>query len=139
LTSPANVGDAFWIYTTVNARVQFPSNFNFTPGPNFQFPATLATGSNSRYYMFANPYSRTVNWADLRFATTLFGIPVEGSTADAVDIIVSKNVHYWNGNTYFTRDLNAPAATFLPKEAAWLEMLQSPIITSAVTVKVPQP
>jgi len=139
LTSPANVGDAFWIYTTAEARLQFPSNFNYTPGPNFEFPARLATGGNSRYYMFANPYSKTVNWADLRFATTLFGFPVEGSTADAVALsIVSKNVHYWNGNTYFTRDLNAPAATFQPKEAAWLEMLTpSPSVTSGVTVKVP--
>jgi hypothetical protein len=140
LTSPANVGDAFWIYTTVNARVQFPSNFNFTPGPNFQFPATLTTGSTtdpSRYYMFANPYSRTVNWADLRFAIQSF----ELSTANAVALsLISKNVNYWNGNTYFTRDLNAPAATFQPKEAAWLEWLPLPFIPpSGATVIVPQP
>lgn len=145
LTSPANVGDAFWIYTTQAATVQFSSTFTNTPGPNFAFPARLAAGGNSRYYMFANPYRTEVRWADLLFATsvTFMGntFPVEVNTATAVTAsIVSKNVHYWNGNTYYTRDLSLPEATFLPKEAAWLEMLTpNPIVTSGVTVKVPQP
>jgi hypothetical protein len=145
LASPANVGDSFWIYTTQATTVQFSSTFTNTPGPNFAFPARLATGGNSRYYMFANPYREKVRWADLRFATTVTFLgntfPVEVGTAQAVTAtIVSKNVHYWNGNTYYTRDLSAPEATFDPKEAAWLEMLTpAPIVTSGVTVKVPQP
>lgn len=145
LASPANVGDAFWIYTTQAATVQFSSTFTTTPGPSFSFPARLATEGNSRYYMFANPYRAKVRWSDVLFATTItiFGntIPVElNPAAAATASIVSENVHYWNGNTYFTRSLSAPEATFDPKEAAWLEMLTPiPIVTSGVTVKVPQP
>lgn len=70
LTSPANVGDAFWIYTTNAATVQFSSTFTATPGPNFSFPAKLATGGNSRYYMFANPYGSIVRWGNLQFAAS---------------------------------------------------------------------
>lgn len=142
LTSPANVGDAFWIYTTQATTLQFSSTSTATPGPEFTFPGKLATGGNSRYYMFANPYRSNVRWGDLRFAVTVGAFPpVEGPTSAAVAFnIVSKNVHYWNGNTYFTRDLTAPEATFVPKEAAWLEMLTPSIPgVTALTVKVLQP
>jgi len=142
LTSPANVGDSFWIYTTQARTIQFSSTFTSTPGPNFEFPGKIAMDGNSRYYMFANPYNTTVRWADLRFDVTAGGFTFpNASTALAVTAqIVSKNVHYWNGNTYFTRDLNEPEATFVPKEAAWLEML-TPLFNNVtgVTVKVPKP
>lgn len=125
LASAATTGDAFWIYTTEQKTFQFSSTTTSTPGP-FEFPAKLSTDGNSRYYMFANPYAATVEWADVLFSTLLFGaFEVVGTTQQAIDAsVVSKNVHYWNGNTYFTRDLTAPAATFEAKEAAWLEMLQ---------------
>jgi hypothetical protein len=142
LDSAANTGDAFWIFTTEQKTLQFSSTSTNTPGPYFEFPATLSTDGNSRYYMFANPYSATVNWSDLAFSTLLFGvIPVVGTTQQAIDAsIVSKNVNYWNGNTYFTRDLTAPAATFTAKQAAWLEMLQpNPAWIPSVNVRVPKP
>ena len=125
LDSAATTGDAFWIYTTQEKQLQFSSTTASTPGP-FEFPATLSTDGNSRYYMFANPYSATVNWADVLFPTLFFGFfDVDLTVQQAIDNdIVSKNVNYWNGNTYFTRDLTGPAATFKAKEAAWLEMLQ---------------
>lgn len=145
LTSPANLGDAFWVYTTQAREIQFSSSSTLTPGPYFEFPAKLATDGNSRFYMFANPFPAAVRWADLRFATgiTYMGdiYPVEVTTEFAVEgSIVSKNVHYWNGNTYYTRDLSLPEASFEPKEAAWLEMLTPlPAVTPDVLVKVPMP
>jgi hypothetical protein len=142
LNSAANTGDAFWIYTTEHKTLQFSSTSTATPGPSFEFPATLSTDGNSRYYMFANPYSATVNWSDLGFSTLLFGIiPVIGTTQQAINLsVVSKNVYYWNGNTYFTRDLTAPQATFAAKQAVWLEMLQpDPAIVPSVSVQVPKP
>ena len=141
LASAATTGDAFWIFTTVEKKLQFSSITTSTPGP-FEFPANLSTDGNSRYYMFANPYSATVNWADMLFPTLLFGFfDVDLTVQQAINnAIVSKNVHYWNGNTYFTRDLTAPAATFEAKEAAWLEMLQpNAFVFQNVNVLVLQP
>jgi hypothetical protein len=142
LTSPANVGDAFWIYSTTAATVQFSSTFTETTTSPFAFPARLATGGNSRYYMFANPYRAKLRWASLEFVASINNAaPETFNTALAVTrSIVSKNVHYWNGNTYFTRDLSAPEASFEPKESAWLEMLTpNSSVTSGVTVQVPKP
>lgn len=144
LASAATTGDAFWIYTTEQKTLQFSSATTSTPGP-FEFPAVLSTDGNSRYYMFANPYAATVEWADVLFSTLLFGNPgleVVGTAQQAVDVsVVSKNVHYWNGNTYFTRELTGPnAATFEAKEAAWLEMLQpDAFIFQNINVLVPKP
>lgn len=142
LASAATTGDAFWIYTTLQKTLQFSSSTTSTPGPFFQFPATLSTDGNSRYYMFANPYAGTVSWSDVVFPSTLFGFfSFTLSVQQAVNnSVVSKDVHYWNGNTYFTRDLTNPVATFTAKGAAWLEMLQpTSSFISNVSVRVPQP
>lgn len=141
LDSAANTGDAFWIFTTQQKTLQYSSTSTSTAGPSFEFPAKLSTDGNSRYYMFANPYSTTVSWADIVFPARLFNFfTVSLSSQQAVNnAIVSKNVHYWNGNTYFTRDLTAPVATFGAKQAAWLEMLQPSTAFSNVRVRVPRP
>jgi hypothetical protein len=141
LTDAASTGDAFWVYTTQAKTLQYSSTSTSTPGPSFEFPARLSTDGNSRYVMFTNPYSTTVSWSNIVFPTLLFGfIPINVTTQQAIDnTIVSKNVYYWNGNTYFTRDLTAPVATFAPKQAAWLEMLQPPAFLSNIRVRVPQP
>lgn len=141
LASAATTGDAFWIFTTQAKTLQYSSASTSTPGPSFEFPATLSTSGNSRYYMFATPYSATVSWSNLVFPTLLFGFfPVELTTEQAINnSIVSKNVYYWNGNTYFTRDLTAPAATFAAKQAVWLEMLQPSGFFTNVSVRVPRP
>jgi hypothetical protein len=126
LASAATTGDAFWIYTTQQTQLQFSSITASTPGTFFQSPAKLSTDGNSRYYMFANPYSATVNWSDVLIRAPVFGIFNIDLTIQAAisNSLVSANVNYWNGNTYFTRDLTAPVATFEAKGAAWLEMLQ---------------
>lgn len=142
LASAATTGDAFWIYTTLQKTLQFGSTTTSTPGPYFEFPATLSTDGNSRYYMFANPYAGTVSWSNVQFPSTLFGFfPYTLSVQQAVaNSVVSKDVHYWNGNTYYTRDLTTPVATFTAKTAVWLEMLQpNPALISNVNVRVPQP
>ena len=141
LASAADTGDAFWIYTTEQKTWQPGSLTTSTPGPFVQFPATLSTDGNSRYYMFANPYSGTVSWTNVIFPAILFGfIPYNATSQEAVNnSVVSKNVHYWNGNTYFTRDLSSPVATFPAKTAAWLEMLQPSGFISNVRVRIPQP
>ena len=146
LASTVSAGDAFWIYTTQQVTLDYSSIVAATPGPYFEFPAkTAQSNTTPRYYMFANPYGSTVNWADLRFTGSVFGFPVNFSTQQATGAILSlatANVHYWNGsNTYYTRSLTSiPAATFVPKEAAWLEMLQglSPFVQNLM-VQVPKP
>jgi hypothetical protein len=144
--SPVATGDAFWVYTTVAAPTfQFSGANTATPGTYFEFPATLSTNGNSRYYMFGNPYPTTGNWADFGWRVTLFGfLPYTGTTQQAIDNdIVSKNVYYWNGtNTYFTRDNTSspnPAATFTGKQAAWFEFLQPNVAIANVRVRVPGP
>jgi hypothetical protein len=141
LESAATTGDAFWIYTTQQTQLQFSSTTASTPGPYFEFPATLSTDGNSRYYMFANPYGSKVTWDDLLFPAVVSGSSVNLTTQEAVNnSIVSKNVYYWNGNTYYTRDLSSPVASFKAKEAAWLEMLEpDPVISPPVSVRVPKP
>ncbi|MCB1687599.1 MAG: hypothetical protein KDI33_03905 [Halioglobus sp.] len=142
LASSATTGDAFWIYTTEQKTMQFSSTTASTPGPYFEFPARLSTDGNSRYYMFANPYSATVSWSNVVFPSLIFGFfPYNLTIQEAIDnSVVSKNVHYWNGNTYFTRDLSSPAATFTAKTSAWLEMLRpNPFVISNVQVRVPKP
>ncbi len=141
LASPANTGDAFWVYTTVQKAWQLSSSTTATPGPYFEYPAILSTDGNSRYFMFANTYSGTVSWSNIVFPSIIFGFfPFNLSSQQAVNnSVVSKNVHYWNGNTYFTRDLSNPVATFPAKTAAWLEMLQPSAAISNVRVRIPQP
>jgi hypothetical protein len=92
--------------------------------------------------MFANPYKSTVNWADLHFVGMIGGNQIDYTTAKAVQKrMVTANIHYWNGNTYYTRSLDSnPAATFVPKEAAWMEMLRGvPPLAVNLTVRVPAP
>lgn len=144
LASAADTGDAFWIYTTEQKTWQPGSTTGSTPGPNFDFDAKLSPDGNSRYYMFANPYAGTVDWSDVIFRTAWFGVfTVNLTTQQAINYtFVSKNVHYWNGNTYYTRDLTSPEATFTAKHASWLEMLQ-PTPTnwwpSPAIIRVPLP
>jgi len=142
LNSTVSAGDAFWIYSTLVKTLTFPSITTATPGPYFQIPAKVAINNETpRYYMFANPYGATVNWADLRFAGGNGNTTIGTKTAVALSIVTA-NVHYWNGsNTYYTRSLSSiPEATFVPKEAAWLEMLAGvePLIPNLV-IRVPKP
>jgi hypothetical protein len=138
--------DALWIYSTVHVPAFGIASASGTSDNNFDIagpPALLSGGS--RYYMFANPYSDTVNWSALLFRGFLGGTsPFEEPTQVAVDEgYLSKDVNYWNGNTYFTRDLSSnvnPAATFEPYESAWIEAL-GPTSTSVTdpVIRVPNP
>lgn len=143
LTDTVNTGDAFWIFTTVSATLNLGAvGASDTPGPQFQFPATLSTDGSSRYYLFANPYKAAVIGPDLVFPTALFGIfAFTASVQQAINFsIISQNVHYWNGNTYFTEDITTNAATFVPKQAAWLEMRRpNPGFIPFSDVRVPDP
>lgn len=148
ISDTVDAGDALWIYTTQQVSLDFSSIISSTPGPTFSFPAKLSTNGNVRYYMLANPYADTVNWADLVFNVVWFGfISIDYSTADAVGLgAVTENVYYWNGtNTYYTRNLGSipPAATFVAKEASWLEAPGGSTFfadfSSPVTIRVPDP
>jgi hypothetical protein len=144
LTSAATTGDAFWIYTTEQKTLQFSSTTASNNAASFDFPAKVSSDGSSRYYMFANPYSATVSWANVQFPSTLtilgYSFPYTLSASQAVTYtLVSKNVHYWNGNTYFTRDLNAPVATFTAKTSAWLEMLQPFSAFTDINVRITKP
>jgi len=144
-TDTVSAGDAFWLYTTLAATLDFTApGATATPGPHLEFPAQSAPdNANPRYYMFANPYGSTVNWADLRFLGMVGGASKNYSTQEAVDKqkFVTANIYYWNGNTYFTRSLTSiPAATFEPNEGAWMEMLRGvPPFAEDLTVRVPKP
>ncbi len=144
LASAATTGDAFWLYTTEQKTLQFSSTTASTPGPSFQFPAKVSSDGNSRYYMFANPYAATVSWANVVFPSTLtlwgVTIPYTLSVQQAIDTtVVSKNINYWNGNTYYTRDLNSPVATFTAKTSVWLEMLKPNSAITNISVSVLKP
>jgi hypothetical protein len=132
VTDSVAAGDAFWIWTDVGATLDFSSiGATSTAGPTFEFPAVVAESNDSpRYYLFANPYGADVLWEDLVFAGN-GGRAFKTKAAIGISI-VGENVHYWNGNTYFTRSINSvpEAASFVPKEAAWIEMLagQPPLV-----------
>jgi hypothetical protein len=152
VTDTVSNGDAFWIFTTEGDPSQVPSypqvDLDFesigasrNTDPLFEFPAVVAESNTSpRYYMFANPYDATVNWVDLFFAGD-GGRSFKTKTAVNLEI-VGANVHYWNGSTYYTRSLTSvpDEATFVPKEAAWMEMLAGvpPLVTN-LRVEVPAP
>jgi len=144
-TSTVKAGDAFWLYTKQAATLDFTSlGATSTPGPHFEFPAQIAPdNATPRYYLFANPYGSTVNWADLRFLGLVGGASKNWSTQEAVTrFMVTANIYYWNGsNTYYTRSLTSiPAATFEPKASAWMEMLRGiPPFATDLTVRVPKP
>jgi hypothetical protein len=136
-----SAGDAFWVYTTENATLDFTPGATSTLGPYFEFPAVVAASNTTpRYYMFANPYDATVNWEDLTFASGDGGRAFKTKTAVNLSI-VGANIHYWNGNTYYERSLDSfPVATFEPKEAAWLEMLEGvPPLVQDLQIQVPAP
>jgi hypothetical protein len=142
VTDTVTAGDALWLYTTESATLDFTTiGASSTPGPHFEFPAVVAESNTSpRYYMFANPYDATVDWADLKFAGD-GGRSFKTKTAISL-AIVGANVHYWNGNTYYTLSLTSvpDEATFEPKEAAWLEMLAGvPPLVKNLRVEVPAP
>lgn len=141
-TDTVNTGDAFWMFTTEAVTLDMSAiGASATPGPNYDFPATLSPDGSSRYYMFANGYNNTVEGPDLAFPLIIFGFfTFVADTQQAIDnSILSRNAHYWNGNTYFTEDLTTTAATFTPKEAAWFEFLQPPSWITDVNVRVPGP
>jgi hypothetical protein len=137
-----SAGDAVWIYTTVEAELDFSMiGATRTLGPFFEFTAVVAESNTSpRYYMFANPYDDKVNWEDLTFASGGGGRSFKTKTAVNLSI-VGANIHYWNGNTYYERSLDSfPVATFEPKEAAWLEMLEGvPPLVEDLQIQVPAP
>jgi hypothetical protein len=144
VTDKVTAGDALWLYTTVGGELDFDEptiGASLTLDDPFEFPAVVGESNTSpRYYMFANPYDARVNWADLIFAGD-GGRSFKTKTAINLDI-VGANVHYWNGNTYYTRSLTSlpEEATFEPKEAAWLEMLAGvPPLVANLRVEVPAP
>jgi hypothetical protein len=146
LTSAATTGDAFWIYTTVEEEWQPGSLTASTTDAFVDIPVPLSTDGNSRYFMFANPYSDTIQWernGDIRFTVTRGnGTTANFSALQAINrSIVGSNIHYWNGNTYYTYALDDNNATFKAKESAWLEMLQptNTRLTTPASVRVSKP
>lgn len=145
-TDPVNAGDAFWLYTTMAATLNFPGTATTTDP--FTFTAELASSvGGDRYYLFANPYDDAVNFADLRWTGTLafFG-DFDLTTAEAsggLFLLTNGIVHYWNGNTYFNYDFTNPLATFEPRESVWIEMglglAAAFLLEGDVTVEVPNP
>jgi hypothetical protein len=123
-TDTVTAGDALWVYSLRNATLDLSGiGASSTPGPSVDFPARLALGgSASRYSMFANPYAKTVIGPNLKFPYVFIIFPGVADLQTAIDNnVIRRNAHYWNGNTYYTRDLTTPAATFTAKQAAWLE------------------
>jgi hypothetical protein len=145
LTTPVLRGEGYWLYTTQAATLQYPTNFNTTTSTNFNTIAYLSpTANTSRYALYSNPYATTKNWTSIIFPVTISGNSFQATLQQAIDTnIVTKNVYYWNGvNTYFTRDNTSspnPAATFVPKEAAWLEFRRPADNVTNVIVRTPGP
>jgi hypothetical protein len=145
LTTPILRGEGYWLYTTQAATLQYPTNFNATTSNSFNTNAYLSpTAGTSRYGLYSNPYATTKNWTNIIFPVTINGNAFQATLQQAIDNnIVTKNVYYWNGvNTYFTRDNTSspnPAATFVPKEAAWLEFLRPADTVTNVIVRTPGP
>lgn len=126
-TDPVTTGGAYWLYTRVAGGYQV--NGTPTPGAAFTVPSPglPAAPAAGRYIMYANPWATTnpLNWSALLWNGTFLGFPFVNSTTSLVVAagLVSKDVSYWNGNTYLTRDnTNAPVATFRPNEAAWIQI-----------------
>ncbi|MEM9255715.1 MAG: hypothetical protein AAGA91_09715 [Pseudomonadota bacterium] len=134
-------GDALWVYSTVEISLQYSTVANSTSGPSFTFPSPVG---DNRFFMFGNPYEATVDYADLTFEGAFLGfIPLSLTTQAAANFgVINEPVFYWNGvNTYFTRNLGnpPPAATFTPKEAAWIEMEAGSGLFAGFTIRVPDP
>ena len=146
LASAATTGDAFWIYTTVEEEWQPGSLTGSTNDAFVDIPVPLSTDGNSRYFMFANPYSGTVQWdrsGDVSFLVTRGnGTTAVFNARQAINrSIVGSNIHYWNGNTYYTYALDDSDATFKAKESAWFEMLQptNSMLSAPASIRVLKP
>jgi hypothetical protein len=163
-TDTVRSGNAFWLYTTEEATLDFTApdigatvNTGFPPGSGwYPFYGTPSEFNNPpRYYLFANPWNATVNYADFRWTVVLdidgVETPLDLSTEQAANqdtwSFITGYVYYWNGSAYDTRYwdfLTGPpssaAASFEPKRSAWLEMqLGWTAVSSTFAAWVPAP
>jgi hypothetical protein len=146
-------GGAYWLYTTVGSTLQVNGTATVSNGPPFSLPASYfvngppaLTIPASRYILYANPWANnSVAWSALLLSVTTGAITIPNvSIANAIVAnLVSKDVNYWNGNTYFTRDNvgapGVPAATFAPNESAWIQALPVLSNVASFTIKANKP
>jgi hypothetical protein len=143
--STVKAGDALWIYSTTAATLQVGSaGRSATAGPYFDIPGPPSTIGSKRYFMFASPYSNAVSGASLLFTGTYAGggsfTDVTATDARAKEKILDNTVHFWNGNTYYTRNIaSAPQSVFAPHESGWLLISTEVNQLTSLTIRVPAP
>jgi hypothetical protein len=118
-------GDALWVYSVNQASLSYPVSASVQGRRTVRTPALFSSDTNPRDYLLANPFAGTINVSEARlFVNNGNGGRARLSISNAVAAgYIDRPIHYWNGNTYFTRDITGAVGDqpqLRSKEAVWI-------------------
>lgn len=133
LASAMENGKGYWVFST-QAGQSFDVEGQYAASPDIY----LSGSAGGRWNMIGHPLDYSVSWSDVDVIddATIMGI---GSVNTSTDM--SKQIHYWNGNTYDTFDdvTSGMEGTLEAGKAYWVKVflnglrLRVPTLPTALT------